>query len=371
MSSIVNLGNIPISDWIILPGKYSPTSSQTISINGYSIPYQYLLWLNNGITWNIPNPPNGITFVNVINPTQGLPSSLGETPFIFFDVVSTFAIGTFRSPNKAQFQRFGSIEVCQSPLKYLNERNRAKVLTNWTYSCDTGFTPFGIFPDNFSSIDSINSGKPWGVTVCINFNKQTIYPKCGKQFQTCYNGNYYINGYCYNPPGNEQISTYCVPQYDNCFFPWRRYNNVNYWWRQGGKAWCNAQPNTSTFSTGKSANEFVGKNISNFLDDAQLMNKNAIGLKNKALKMQQDVQRHRGDMEAKVLELKESRSLLDDNEKIINKKMEILESRNRQLQVSIDKNIYSKKVLYVLLAVLIAVVIIVLFGVSFLKNFKS
>ena len=146
---------------------------------------------------------------------------------------------------------------------------------------------------------------------------------------------------------------------------------MNYWWRQGGKAWCNAQPNTSTFSTGKSANEFVGKNISNFLDDAQLMNKNAIGLKNKALKMQQDVQRHRGDMEAKVLELKESRSLLDDNEKIINKKMEILESRNRQLQVSIDKNIYSKKVLYVLLAVLIAVVIIVLFGVSFLKNFKS
>ena len=46
-------------------------------------------------------------------------------------------------------------------------------------------------------------------------------------------------------------------------------------------------------------------------------------------------------------------------------KMKILDGRNRMLQLSMDKNIFYKKVVYVLLSVVISILIIILFALSF------
>jgi len=47
--------------------------------------------------------------------------------------------------------------------------------------------------------------------------------------------------------------------------------------------------------------------------------------------------------------------------------MKVLEGRNRMLQISMDKNIFYKKVVYVLLAVVISVLVIILFALSFFR----
>jgi hypothetical protein len=48
--------------------------------------------------------------------------------------------------------------------------------------------------------------------------------------------------------------------------------------------------------------------------------------------------------------------------------MKILEGRNRMLQISMDKNIFYKKVVYVLIAIVISIIVIVLFAASFFKS---
>ena len=67
-------------------------------------------------------------------------------------------------------------------------------------------------------------------------------------------------------------------------------------------------------------------------------------------------------------ELREKQSILERNKEIIKDKMKILEGRNRMLQLSMDKNIFYKKVVYVILSIVIALIIIILFAVSFFKS---
>ena len=67
-------------------------------------------------------------------------------------------------------------------------------------------------------------------------------------------------------------------------------------------------------------------------------------------------------------ELKEKQIIMDKNREIIKNKMKILDGRNRMLQISIDKNIFYKKVVYVILSIVIAIIIIILFAVSFFKS---
>jgi hypothetical protein len=67
-------------------------------------------------------------------------------------------------------------------------------------------------------------------------------------------------------------------------------------------------------------------------------------------------------------ELREKKIIYDKNREIIQDKMKILEGRNRMLQISMDKNIFSKKVVYILLTIVICIILIILFAISFFKS---
>lgn len=100
----------------------------------------------------------------------------------------------------------------------------------------------------------------------------------------------------------------------------------------------------------------------------EVMNDNIIALKSQTINLQENIEKTKIDPSKIFNELKDKEILLEKNKKIIQEKMKILEGRNRMLQISIDKNIFYKKVVYVILTIVIVIIIIVLFAVSFLKS---
>lgn len=100
----------------------------------------------------------------------------------------------------------------------------------------------------------------------------------------------------------------------------------------------------------------------------ELMNDNIIALKSQTINLQENIEKTKVDPEKMFNELREKQSILDKNKEIIQNKMKILEGRNRMLQLSMDKNIFYKKIVYVILSIVIALIIIILFTVSFFKS---
>lgn len=56
---------------------------------------------------------------------------------------------------------------------------------------------------------------------------------------------------------------------------------------------------------------------------------------------------------------------------VIEQKMEILATRDRMLQLSQERNVYKKKVIYVLFAIIIALIIVILSSYSFLSKRRA
>jgi len=105
------------------------------------------------------------------------------------------------------------------------------------------------------------------------------------------------------------------------------------------------------------------------LDNAiDVMNDNIVALKSQTINLQENIEKTKIDPEQIFNELREKKIIYDKNREIIKDKMKILEGRNRMLQISMDKNIFSKKVIYVLLTIVISIILIVLFGISFFKS---
>jgi hypothetical protein len=98
------------------------------------------------------------------------------------------------------------------------------------------------------------------------------------------------------------------------------------------------------------------------------MNDNINGLKKRVIDLQDEIDKTQINPEELINELKEKQILFEKNKSIILNKMKVLDGRNRMLQISLDKNIFYKKVVYVLLAVVISIIIIILFSLSFFKN---
>lgn len=98
------------------------------------------------------------------------------------------------------------------------------------------------------------------------------------------------------------------------------------------------------------------------------MNDNIIALKSQTINLQENIEKTKIDPEKIFNELREKQIIYDKNREIIRDKMKILEGRNRMLQISIDKNIFSKKVVYILLTIVISIILIILFGISFFKS---
>jgi hypothetical protein len=99
-----------------------------------------------------------------------------------------------------------------------------------------------------------------------------------------------------------------------------------------------------------------------------VMNDNIIALKSQTINLQENIEKTKIDPERMFNELKEKQIILDKNKEIIINKMKILEGRNRMLQISMDKNIFYKKVVYVILSIVISIIVIILFAVSFFKS---
>jgi hypothetical protein len=98
-----------------------------------------------------------------------------------------------------------------------------------------------------------------------------------------------------------------------------------------------------------------------------LMNDNINGLKSHVINLQENIDKTKIDPNKIFNELNEKQVILEKNKSIIRNKMKVLDGRNRMLQISMDKNIFYKKVVYVLLAVVISIIIIILFALSFFR----
>jgi hypothetical protein len=98
-----------------------------------------------------------------------------------------------------------------------------------------------------------------------------------------------------------------------------------------------------------------------------LMDNNINALKTHVINLQENIDKTKVDPQKLFNELKEKQIIIENNKLIIKNKMKILDGRNRMLQISMDKNIFYKKVVYVLLSVVISIIIIILFAFSFFK----
>ena len=106
----------------------------------------------------------------------------------------------------------------------------------------------------------------------------------------------------------------------------------------------------------------------NFDKAIYTMNYNITALKSQTINLQENIERTKVDPDKIFNELREKQIIYDKNREIIRDKMKILEGRNRMLQISMNKNIFSKKVIYVLLTIVISIILIILFGISFFKS---
>lgn len=101
------------------------------------------------------------------------------------------------------------------------------------------------------------------------------------------------------------------------------------------------------------------------------MNKYINNFKGQTVDLQEDIIKTTIDYENINKNIKEKDLLIYQNNDTIKKKYNLLDDRNRMLELSIDKNIYAKKVVYTLLAISISIIIIILFVISFFRNIKK
>lgn len=102
--------------------------------------------------------------------------------------------------------------------------------------------------------------------------------------------------------------------------------------------------------------------------DVAEMETNIGVIKNNILKTQAQIQMQDEDIRLRQQALKNKNMQIMGQEKEIQKKMELLETRNKQLQLSIDRNIFKKKVIYTLLSIIIAILVLLLIGYSLMNK---
>jgi len=101
------------------------------------------------------------------------------------------------------------------------------------------------------------------------------------------------------------------------------------------------------------------------------MNKYINNFRGQTVGLQEDIIKTTIDYNTINKNIKEKDLLIYNNNNILKTKFNLLDNRNRMLELSIDKNIYAKKVVYTLLAISISIIIIILFVISFFRNIKK
>ena len=111
--------------------------------------------------------------------------------------------------------------------------------------------------------------------------------------------------------------------------------------------------------------------IKNFNTGTQKMINNADNLRNRIINLQEKIEKHKMNIGNKMEELDETSSIIKSTKKEIQNKIDILDNCNKQLQDTIDQNIFLKKVSYTLLAAVIIVIAIFLLIFSISGNKTS
>jgi len=108
--------------------------------------------------------------------------------------------------------------------------------------------------------------------------------------------------------------------------------------------------------------------IVNFDSSINLAKKHENNLKNKALNMQLKIMGQNIDLNERVSDLYNVKSLIKRNQTIIDEKRDILNTRDIQLENTINKTIFNKKVLYVFICIIIALIVVILLVYSFTQK---
>ena len=106
-------------------------------------------------------------------------------------------------------------------------------------------------------------------------------------------------------------------------------------------------------------------NFNNSIDLAKTHEKN---LKNKSLNIQSKIMNQNLDLKDRVSDLYNVKNQIQRNKSLLNEKMDILNTRDVQLENTINQTIFNKKVLYVFICIIIALLITILLIYSFIKK---
>ncbi len=367
-----------LPDVIALPGKYNGTTENKITIENTDIVlnYQFLLYLDGQyITWNGDYQPEGITIIILGANNVFMGGDRKSTNLIFLEGFSTYSIGTLKMKQPNSNDTY-SLEVCMTDFENYNKVCRTTMSPDINNCQDA----FNISSDylNITPSTRVTSPRPNGISVCIDFTKNpynvpslfnSILPPCPSSSEKCWSGGKFINGLCYDAATNTGYFTGCNDK--RCYFPDKQVNGINTWWNKegSGKFFCDAPPNQQEKTAyDGDINNVAGSGIINMKDGTKKMVDNASNFRANIYNMQSKIASQDVDILSKTQEYKEAQKMLDKNREIINDKMKILESRNRQLQISIDNNIYWKKFLYALFAIIIGIIVIVILFSSFMKK---
>jgi hypothetical protein len=108
--------------------------------------------------------------------------------------------------------------------------------------------------------------------------------------------------------------------------------------------------------------------IVNFNSSINLAKEHETNLKNEALNMQLKIMGQNLNLNERASDLTNLKSLIKRNQTIIDEKRNILNTRDVQLENTINKTIFNKKVLYVFICIIIALLIVILLVYSFTKK---
>jgi len=103
-------------------------------------------------------------------------------------------------------------------------------------------------------------------------------------------------------------------------------------------------------------------------DIKEVTNENVNEIKTSILNTQALIDEQTSEIEKKARILEDKQKQIFGQSKEIEEKVKLLDTRNRMLQLSIDRNIYKKKLIYSLLAVIIGLVVLMLFFYSYFNN---
>lgn len=94
-------------------------------------------------------------------------------------------------------------------------------------------------------------------------------------------------------------------------------------------------------------------------------------VKSNILNAQSKIDKQNSEIEKKAQQLEQKQKQIYGQSQEIEDKIKLLDTRNKMLQLSIEKNIYKKKVIYTLMAVILGLIIAMLALYSFFKQMPS